>query len=75
MLTYSFSPSVCLYPLSISLSPPTLVFNPFLSFLGESFEQSPLRRSFKSKVLAHYPESTDRSPFNRDAVNMVRQWG
>uniref|UniRef100_A0A673ZKW5 DENN/MADD domain containing 5B n=1 Tax=Salmo trutta TaxID=8032 RepID=A0A673ZKW5_SALTR len=38
---------------------------------GESFEQSPLRRSFKSKVLAHYPESTDRSPFNRDAVNML----
>uniref|UniRef100_A0A8C7SVJ8 UDENN domain-containing protein n=1 Tax=Oncorhynchus mykiss TaxID=8022 RepID=A0A8C7SVJ8_ONCMY len=37
----------------------------------ESFEQSPLRRSFKSKVLAHYPESTDRSPFNRDAVNML----
>uniref|UniRef100_A0A8C7JJA9 DENN domain containing 5B n=1 Tax=Oncorhynchus kisutch TaxID=8019 RepID=A0A8C7JJA9_ONCKI len=38
---------------------------------SESFEQSPLRRSFKSKVLAHYPESTDRSPFNRDAVNML----
>ncbi|XP_041705887.1 DENN domain-containing protein 5B [Coregonus clupeaformis] len=38
---------------------------------GESFEQSPLRRSFKSKVLSHYPESTDRSPFNRDAVNML----
>uniref|UniRef100_A0A4W5L353 DENN/MADD domain containing 5B n=1 Tax=Hucho hucho TaxID=62062 RepID=A0A4W5L353_9TELE len=38
---------------------------------GESFEQSPLRRSFKSKVLARYPESTDRSPFNRDAVNML----
>uniref|UniRef100_A0A673XNG9 DENN/MADD domain containing 5B n=1 Tax=Salmo trutta TaxID=8032 RepID=A0A673XNG9_SALTR len=38
---------------------------------GESFEQSPIRRSFKSKVLSHYPESTDRSPFNRDAVNML----
>uniref|UniRef100_A0A8C7FCQ2 DENN domain containing 5B n=1 Tax=Oncorhynchus kisutch TaxID=8019 RepID=A0A8C7FCQ2_ONCKI len=38
---------------------------------GESFEQSPIRRSFRSKVLAHYPESTDRSPFNRDAVNML----
>ncbi|XP_028971035.2 DENN domain-containing protein 5B [Esox lucius] len=38
---------------------------------GESFEQSPIRRSFKSKVLAHYPESTERRPFNRDAVNML----
>lgn len=41
-------------------------------FSGEAFEQSPLRRSFKSKVLVHYPENTDRSPFNKDAVNMVR---
>lgn len=41
---------------------------------GESFEQSPLRRSFKSKVLVHYPENTDRNPFNKDAVNMVRAW-
>uniref|UniRef100_A0A672JLK3 DENN/MADD domain containing 5B n=1 Tax=Salarias fasciatus TaxID=181472 RepID=A0A672JLK3_SALFA len=38
---------------------------------GESFEQSPLRRSFKSKVLVHYPENTDRNPFNKDAVNML----
>ncbi|XP_075998353.1 DENN domain-containing protein 5B-like [Genypterus blacodes] len=38
---------------------------------GEGFEQSPIRRSFKSKVLAHYPESTDRIPFNKDAVNML----
>uniref|UniRef100_A0A7N9APF5 DENN domain-containing protein 5B-like n=1 Tax=Mastacembelus armatus TaxID=205130 RepID=A0A7N9APF5_9TELE len=38
---------------------------------GESFEQSPIRRSFKSKVLVHYPENTDRSPFNKDAVNML----
>uniref|UniRef100_A0A672JHT9 DENN/MADD domain containing 5B n=1 Tax=Salarias fasciatus TaxID=181472 RepID=A0A672JHT9_SALFA len=36
-----------------------------------SFEQSPLRRSFKSKVLVHYPENTDRNPFNKDAVNML----
>ena len=43
-------------------------------FSGEAFEQSPLRRSFKSKVLVHYPESTDRNPFNKDAVNMVRAW-
>lgn len=39
---------------------------------GEAFEQSPIRRSFKSKVLVHYPESTDRNPFKKDAVNMVR---
>lgn len=38
---------------------------------GEAFEQSPIQRSFKSKVLVHYPESTDRNPFNKDAVNMV----
>ncbi|XP_061578060.1 DENN domain-containing protein 5B-like [Cololabis saira] len=38
---------------------------------GENFEQSPIRRSFKSKVLTHYPESTDRNPFNKDAVNML----
>ncbi|KAM9753576.1 DENN domain-containing protein 5B-like [Menidia menidia] len=38
---------------------------------GESFEQSPIRRSFKSKVLVHYPENTDRNPFNKDAVNML----
>lgn len=40
---------------------------------GEAFEQSPIRRSFKSKVLVHYPESTDRNPFKKDAVNMVRR--
>ncbi|XP_056137936.1 DENN domain-containing protein 5B-like isoform X2 [Lampris incognitus] len=38
---------------------------------GEGFEQSPIRRSFKSKVLAHYPESTNKYPFNKDAVNML----
>ncbi|XP_068458700.1 DENN domain-containing protein 5B-like [Clinocottus analis] len=38
---------------------------------GEGFEQSPIRRSFKSKVQVHYPESTDRNPFNKDAVNML----
>uniref|UniRef100_A0A3Q1JN43 DENN domain containing 5B n=1 Tax=Anabas testudineus TaxID=64144 RepID=A0A3Q1JN43_ANATE len=32
---------------------------------------SPIRRSFKSKVLVHYPETTERSPFNKDAVNML----
>uniref|UniRef100_A0A3Q3X565 DENN domain containing 5B n=1 Tax=Mola mola TaxID=94237 RepID=A0A3Q3X565_MOLML len=38
---------------------------------GEAFEQSPIRRCFKSKVLVHYPESTDRNPFSKDAVNML----
>uniref|UniRef100_A0A3P9JBX0 DENN domain-containing protein 5B-like n=1 Tax=Oryzias latipes TaxID=8090 RepID=A0A3P9JBX0_ORYLA len=36
-----------------------------------NFEQSPIRRSFKSKVLVHHPESTDRHPFNKDAINML----
>lgn len=38
---------------------------------GESLEQSPLRRSFKSNILVHYPESTERNPFNTNAVNML----
>ncbi|KAK7896197.1 hypothetical protein WMY93_021522 [Mugilogobius chulae] len=38
---------------------------------GESLEQSPLRRSFKSKVLVHYPECTEKNPFNKNAVNML----
>ncbi|CAL1592098.1 unnamed protein product [Knipowitschia caucasica] len=38
---------------------------------GESLEQSPLRRCFKSKVLVHYPESTEKNPFNKNAVNML----
>uniref|UniRef100_A0A4W6E166 DENN/MADD domain containing 5B n=1 Tax=Lates calcarifer TaxID=8187 RepID=A0A4W6E166_LATCA len=41
------------------------------SSAGENFEQSPIRRSFKSKVLVRYPENTDRNPFNKDAVNML----
>ncbi|XP_077452483.1 DENN domain-containing protein 5B-like isoform X2 [Stigmatopora argus] len=38
---------------------------------GESFEQSPIQRSFKSRVLVHYPESTERNPLDKDAVNML----
>uniref|UniRef100_A0AAQ6IQ20 DENN domain containing 5B n=1 Tax=Anabas testudineus TaxID=64144 RepID=A0AAQ6IQ20_ANATE len=41
------------------------------NIMRESFDQSPIRRSFKSKVLVHYPETTERSPFNKDAVNML----
>uniref|UniRef100_A0A8C9XTR1 DENN/MADD domain containing 5B n=1 Tax=Sander lucioperca TaxID=283035 RepID=A0A8C9XTR1_SANLU len=49
----------------------TLSFCASVFLSGEGFEQSPIRRSFKSKVLVHYPESTDRNPFNKDAVNML----
>ncbi|MBN3312312.1 DEN5B protein, partial [Atractosteus spatula] len=38
---------------------------------GENFEQSPLKRTFKSKVLAHYPETVEWNPFDQDAVNML----
>uniref|UniRef100_A0A674E8A6 DENN/MADD domain containing 5B n=1 Tax=Salmo trutta TaxID=8032 RepID=A0A674E8A6_SALTR len=36
-----------------------------------NFEQSPLKRTFKSKVLAHYPENVEWNPFDQDAVNML----
>uniref|UniRef100_A0A669FB88 DENN/MADD domain containing 5B n=1 Tax=Oreochromis niloticus TaxID=8128 RepID=A0A669FB88_ORENI len=39
--------------------------------LGENFEQSPLKRTFKSKVLARYPENVEWNPFDQDAVNML----
>uniref|UniRef100_A0A3Q3X3B2 Uncharacterized protein n=1 Tax=Mola mola TaxID=94237 RepID=A0A3Q3X3B2_MOLML len=38
---------------------------------GENFEQSPLRRTFKSKVLAHFPDSVEWNPFDQDAVGML----
>ncbi|XP_023668531.2 DENN domain-containing protein 5B isoform X1 [Paramormyrops kingsleyae] len=38
---------------------------------GEHFEQIPLKRTFKSKVLAHYPENVEWNPFDQDAVNML----
>uniref|UniRef100_A0A6J0TF12 DENN domain-containing protein 5A isoform X7 n=1 Tax=Pogona vitticeps TaxID=103695 RepID=A0A6J0TF12_9SAUR len=38
---------------------------------GENFEQTPLRRTFKSKVLAHYPENVEWNPFDQDAVGML----
>lgn len=43
----------------------------FRSVLGENFEQSPLRRTFKSKVLAHFPDNVEWNPFDQDAVGMV----
>uniref|UniRef100_A0A672UXF1 DENN domain containing 5A n=1 Tax=Strigops habroptila TaxID=2489341 RepID=A0A672UXF1_STRHB len=39
--------------------------------LGENFEQTPLRRTFKSKVLARYPENVEWNPFDQDAVGML----
>uniref|UniRef100_A0A673BPV5 DENN domain-containing protein 5B-like n=1 Tax=Sphaeramia orbicularis TaxID=375764 RepID=A0A673BPV5_9TELE len=39
--------------------------------IGMKYEQSPLRRTFKSKVLAHYPENVEWNPFDQDAVNML----
>ncbi|XP_053718048.1 DENN domain-containing protein 5B isoform X2 [Synchiropus splendidus] len=38
---------------------------------GENLEQSPLKRTFKSKVLARYPENIEWNPFDQDAVNML----
>uniref|UniRef100_A0A9J7ZK07 UDENN domain-containing protein n=1 Tax=Cyprinus carpio carpio TaxID=630221 RepID=A0A9J7ZK07_CYPCA len=38
---------------------------------GENFDQSPLKRTFKSKVLDHYPENIECNPFDQDAVNML----
>uniref|UniRef100_A0A7M4FKC0 DENN domain containing 5B n=2 Tax=Crocodylus porosus TaxID=8502 RepID=A0A7M4FKC0_CROPO len=38
---------------------------------GENFDQSPIRRTFKSKVLAHFPQNIEWNPFDQDAVNML----
>ncbi|XP_026182695.1 DENN domain-containing protein 5B isoform X1 [Mastacembelus armatus] len=45
--------------------------DPGTAATGENFEQSPLKRTFKSKVLAHYPENVIGNPFDQDAVNML----
>lgn len=56
-----------------ALSEASLLFQVIISsfFVGENFDQSPLRRTFKSKVLAHYPQNIEWNPFDQDAVNMV----
>lgn len=56
-----------------ALSEASLLFRVIISFFvaGENFDQSPLRRTFKSKVLAHYPQNIEWNPFDQDAVNMV----
>uniref|UniRef100_A0AAQ5XSC8 UDENN domain-containing protein n=1 Tax=Amphiprion ocellaris TaxID=80972 RepID=A0AAQ5XSC8_AMPOC len=41
------------------------------TFFCENFEESPLKRTFKSKVLARYPENIEWNPFDQDAVNML----
>lgn len=43
----------------------------FKSFAGDNLQVSPLHRPFKSKVLAHYPESVPWNSFDKDAVGMV----
>lgn len=45
--------------------------DPDTAAAGENFEQSPLKRTFKSKVLARYPENVEWNPFDQDAVNML----
>ncbi|XP_028916365.1 DENN domain-containing protein 5A isoform X1 [Ornithorhynchus anatinus] len=47
--------------------------SPFISSAaeGENFEQTPLRRTFKSKVLARYPDNVEWNPFDQDAVGML----
>lgn len=63
-------------PLDWTLTSPPHSFYLFvLLFPGEHFEQIPLKRTFKSKVLAHYPENIEWNPFDQDAVNMVGESG
>uniref|UniRef100_A0A669C3L5 DENN domain containing 5B n=1 Tax=Oreochromis niloticus TaxID=8128 RepID=A0A669C3L5_ORENI len=62
---------ICVAQLSPCINRITSLLNLSVCLSGEGFEHSPVRRSFKSKVLAHYPENTDRNPFNKDAVNML----
>jgi len=41
-------------------------------YVGDSLHQSPLERSYKAKVLMHFPSNVDWNPFDEDAVRMVR---
>ncbi|CAG0883869.1 unnamed protein product [Darwinula stevensoni] len=38
---------------------------------GDNFDRSPMERSFKSRVLAHFPDSVPWNPFDRDAISMM----
>lgn len=39
--------------------------------LEDNLHVSPLERSYKGKVLAHYPENVPSNPFDESAVCMV----
>ncbi|XP_035501960.2 DENN domain-containing protein 5B isoform X2 [Scophthalmus maximus] len=45
--------------------------DPDTAAAGENVEQNPLKRTFKSKVLARYPDNVECNPFDQDAVNML----
>lgn len=38
---------------------------------GDNLHASPLERSYKTKVLAHYPNNVATNPFDASAVSMV----
>lgn len=40
--------------------------------VGDSLHISPLERSYKAKVLLHFPSNVDWNPFDEHAVRMVR---
>ena len=42
-----------------------------LSIAGDSLHISPLERSYKAKVLMHFPSNVEWNPFDEDAVRMV----
>uniref|UniRef100_A0A8C7GJ96 DENN/MADD domain containing 5B n=1 Tax=Oncorhynchus kisutch TaxID=8019 RepID=A0A8C7GJ96_ONCKI len=63
---------ICGIDTETGLEPDELAAEPIqLEGAGANFEQSPLKRTFKSKVLAHYPENVEWNPFDQDAVNML----
>lgn len=43
-----------------------------MSFIGDNLHVSPLDRSYKGKVLAHYPDNVQSNTFDEHAVCMVR---
>ena len=43
----------------------------FYACPGDSLHISPLERSFKAKVLMHFPSNVEWNPFDEDAVRMV----
>lgn len=47
------------------------IFSFILTFAEDNLHVSPLERSYKGKVLAHYPENVPSNPFDESAVCMV----